>query len=554
MTIPAPRPAPADAAGPDTPHGTPHGTLRSPGEQHDLASFGYDQQLRRGVGSFASFAAGFSFVSILTTVFQLFGLGFSFGGAGFFWTWPAVFAGQLLVALCFAELAARYPISGAIFQWSSRLAGTDVGWFTGWVMVIGQILTVATAAIALQAVLPAVWSGFQLVGGASADSAPTSATGAQNAVVLGIALLVVTTTISIIGVRLMAMLTSVAVVIEILGVVALVVALTTAAERSVTVVASTEGAAPGTYLPLWLASSLMAAYVMVGFDSAGELSEETHAPRRTTPRTILSALVLSGIGGLLLIVAGLMAAPSLTDGTLVSGGLAGVLTARLGDVGGRILLLAVAVAVFACTLAIQTAGSRKIFSMARERALPFSGVLGAVSPRTGTPVATSVVVGVGAAIALAVNWNQSAVFTALASLCIAMLYLAYLGVTLPLLITRVRQARAPRPGLDAVGFEAGRTDETGSPLFSLGRRGIAVNALAVAFQIGMIVNLAWPRPGIYDLTGETWWLQWSALLFITATLVVGALVHWRNRVRHGGVIVLGSVTRPAPQAAEVGAP
>src|SRR5438270_6545628 len=83
----------------------------------------------------------------------------------FFWTWPVVFVGQLMVALCFAELAARYPISGAIFQWSSRLAGTDAGWFTGWVMVIGQVLTVATAAIALQAVLPAIWSGFQLVGG-----------------------------------------------------------------------------------------------------------------------------------------------------------------------------------------------------------------------------------------------------------------------------------------------------------------------------------------------------------------------------------------------------
>ena len=92
--------------------------------------------LRRGVGPFASFAAGSSFVSILTTVFQRFGHGF--GGAAFFWTWPVLFAGQLLVALCFAELVGRYAISGAIFQWSSRLAGTDFGWFTGWLMVIGQ--------------------------------------------------------------------------------------------------------------------------------------------------------------------------------------------------------------------------------------------------------------------------------------------------------------------------------------------------------------------------------------------------------------------------------
>jgi hypothetical protein len=77
----------------------------------DLGKLGYKQELHRKVGPFGSFAAGFSFVSILTTVFQLFWLGFGFGGAAFFWTWPAVFAGQLLVALVFSELAARYPIS-----------------------------------------------------------------------------------------------------------------------------------------------------------------------------------------------------------------------------------------------------------------------------------------------------------------------------------------------------------------------------------------------------------------------------------------------------------
>ena len=48
-------------------------------DHSDLASLGYDQQLHRSLGKFASFAAGFSFVSILTTIFQLFGLGFSLG-------------------------------------------------------------------------------------------------------------------------------------------------------------------------------------------------------------------------------------------------------------------------------------------------------------------------------------------------------------------------------------------------------------------------------------------------------------------------------------------
>src|ERR1700704_2519484 len=125
--------------------------IEEPTERADLARFGYSQELHRRVGSFASFAAGFSFVSILTTVFQLFFLGFGFGGAAVFWTWPAVFLGQLLVALNFSTLAARFPISGAIYQWSSRLAGQTFGWFTGWIMIVGQILTVAAAGHGLPA-------------------------------------------------------------------------------------------------------------------------------------------------------------------------------------------------------------------------------------------------------------------------------------------------------------------------------------------------------------------------------------------------------------------
>src|SRR3954447_12553809 len=164
----------------------------------DLASFGYRPQLHRSIGSYGSFAAGFSFVSILTTVFQLFSFGFGFGGPAFFWTWPIVFGGQFLVALCFAELAARYPISGCIYQWATRLGGALWGWIAGWLMLVAQVVTVAAAAIAMQIVLPAIWSGFQLV-----DS-PTA-----NAVLLGSGVLAVTTLINVVGVRAMSVINSI---------------------------------------------------------------------------------------------------------------------------------------------------------------------------------------------------------------------------------------------------------------------------------------------------------------------------------------------------------
>ena len=516
-------------------------SLRTTSTTPSDPDFGYTQELHRGVGSFSSFAAGFSFVSILTTVFQLFGLGFGLGGAAFFWTWPVVFAGQLLVALNFAQLSARWPISGAIFHWSSRLAGAAFGWMTGWIMVVGQVITVAVAAIAVQVVLPSIWDGFQIVGGPGADPSVSSPTGAANAIVLGLAMLLITTLVNIFSVRLMARITSFGVIVEILGAITLITILFFLPQRGPSVLMTTEGRL-GTdpYIFAWLASSLMAAYVLVGFDSASELAEETHSPRRTTPRTIVRAVLFSGLGGGLLIVAGLLAAPSLTDGNLSSYGLSYVITSVLGETGGRIMLCTVAVAVFACTLAVQTAGARMMFSMSREKAFPFHRVIGRVSPRTGTPIAASIVVGVGAAVVLALNYGQPAVFTALSSLCIAMLYVAYLGVTLPLLVMRVRLRRS--------GGLPGGVDEEGKPLFSLGRWGLPLNAVAVVFQVLMVVNLVWPRADIYDPAGISWALQWSALLAIAATFVGGAVYYRLNRRRQGSLVlapVSDSATIPA---------
>ncbi len=81
-------------------------------DSDELAQFGYKQELDRSLGSFSSFAAGFSYISILTGVFQLFGFAFLLAGPAFFWSWPIVFIGQFLVALCFAELAGQYPAGG----------------------------------------------------------------------------------------------------------------------------------------------------------------------------------------------------------------------------------------------------------------------------------------------------------------------------------------------------------------------------------------------------------------------------------------------------------
>ncbi|KKD04418.1 amino acid permease [Streptomyces sp. WM6386] len=487
---------------PDPPH--------SPGD-HSLAEFGYRQELHRSLGRYASFAAGFSFISVLTTVFQFFAFGYAFGGPVFFWAWPAVLVGQLLVAACFAELAARYPISGAIYQWSTRLSNLTFGWFAGWIMVIGQIVVVAAAALALQMVLPAIWSGFQLIG---TDPAPTSADGAANAALLGVLLLVLTTLVNVLDNRVMSVINRVGVTAEIIGAVLIVVLLLTHSERTPGITFHTEGAAQSGLFGALLVGSFTAAYVMIGFDSAGEMSEETRDPRRTAPRTILTALGAAGLLGGLIVLGGLLAAPSLTDGRLAVDGLSYVLTSSLGDGVGKLLLADVVVAIAVATLAIQTAACRMLFSMARDGQLPFAARLARVHPRTGMPNAPALVVGLLAAALLLLNFASPEAFLAIGTTCIVMLYLAYAMVTGPLLVARLRGR-----------FTSQGTDERGGKLFSLGRWGVPVNALALLYGLFMTINLAWPRAEVYDPAGGHWYFQWFTVLFLGATLVLG--VAWR---------------------------
>src|SRR6202171_4042858 len=45
--------------------------ISSAEDAESLAELGYTQELHRGIGGYAAFASGFSFVSILTTVFAV---------------------------------------------------------------------------------------------------------------------------------------------------------------------------------------------------------------------------------------------------------------------------------------------------------------------------------------------------------------------------------------------------------------------------------------------------------------------------------------------------
>jgi amino acid transporter len=152
-----------------------------------------------------------------------------------------------------------------------------------------------------------------------------------------------------------------------------------------------------------------------------------------------------------------------------------------------------------------------MFAMARDNALPAGATLARIDPVRKTPVVPAIVIGVVAVLILAVNIGTPEIFTAVTSVAVIMIYVAYLLVTVPMLIKRLR---GEWPGKDAPkGY------------FSLGALGLPVNVIAVLWGAFMAIDLAWPRTDVY---GD---FPYIAFVFIGAVVVVG-LAWFLLRGRH----------------------
>jgi urea carboxylase system permease len=481
------------------------------GDSDELAGFGYKQELDRSLGAFSSFAAGFSYISILTGVFQLFFFGFASGGPAFFWTWPIVFLGQLLVCLNFSELAGQFPLAGSVYQWSKQIARPLTSWMAGWIMIIGAIVTVAAVAVAYQVILPQVSTKFQILGSPADAGVTTTPGGAQNAILLAVGLVTFTTVVNMIGVKLMARINNVGVAAELIGATLLIILLAVHITRGPGVVFHTHGTGAGHdwgYLGAFLVAALMSTYVFYGFDTAGSLAEETNNPRKHAPPALIRAICAAAVCGGLLILVALMAVNNINAKDIATTGLPFIIKDTLGDTLGDIFLLDSALAITVCCLAVHTAGIRMMFSMARDNRLPLGSAIARVSGKSKTPIVPAVVIGALTVGLLLVNLGNQRAFFVLTSVAIILFYLAYLSVTGPLLLARL-SGDWPRPDH--------------GPYFSLGRWGLLINIAAVLYQCLAIVNLAWPRADVYG--SDHWYFQYGAFVVCGIVVISGGLYY-----------------------------
>jgi urea carboxylase system permease len=438
----------------------------------DLARFGYTQELRRVLGVYSSFAVAFSYISPSTGIFTLFILGISLAGPAFFWSWPIVVVGQLLIALNFAEVSAHFPVAGSVYQWTKYLSNRTYAWFTGWIYLFAGVLTVAAVVATVPYVL------VPLLNNVLSTNIGTDPATLRNVAAL---VLLSTTLLSIFGVRIVALVNNTGVVFEILGMVVFALVLLFFYHRqsfSTFTDFSLLGSGFNNQAGVFLAAMFMSLFVIYGFDTASTLAEETKNPRREAPRAVLAAIIGAAIIGAIFLVAAILAIPGdLTKfiGDINAGKdpfpLVTIIQSNFPGWASNLYLFVVFAAIYVCCLAIQTSTIRLAFGMARDGKLPLGRTWNKVSPTLHTPIGTCIVVGVLAGLPLI--YYAGAGLIAIGAT--GMIYLSYILGNIAILFARFRgwpKEAAP---------------------FRLGQWGTIVNILALVWGIAMEINFLWPR-------------------------------------------------------------
>lgn len=277
---------------------------------------------------------------------------------------------MFFTAMSYKQLSGEFPFAGSVYAYVRRGINPFLGFVAGWMILADYLLVPAVIYIFVSN-----WLG---------GLAP----GVPHWVWI-VALLSVNTAINLLGVRLQSHAHFVLLALELLALAIFVVL----AIRFVFVLG--HGTGGFSWAPLYQPGHLslgfiatattIAALSFLGFDAISTLAEESCQPRRDVgTATVLTLLVL----GALFVLQTWLAALAHPDYANLDDNLGFFQIAR--DVGGTALFVlfivvkALATGV-ASALASQSAISRILFAMGRDRALPFGGFLSKISARFKTP-------------------------------------------------------------------------------------------------------------------------------------------------------------------------
>ncbi len=499
---------------------TPQVSAISDDDDARLESLGYRPQLNRVLGLFSNFSVAFTYLSPIVGVYSLFLLGVGTGGPAYLWTTFVPLIGMLLVALVFGELASHYPIAGALYQYSKYNVGRRYGWFVGWFYGMALLVTVAsvdTGVVGYFAALMHNWFNWNI-----------NATSHLNILIITVVLLVIQTALNITGARVMGQVAKFGVYVEIIGTIGIAVVLGIHGfHHGLGYLFSTDGVTHVKTNPLGLdfhgstfgaliIAVLAPVYIFYGFESAGDISEETKDAGRQVPRAMRHALIWGGVAALIITAALLLAMPAKNgSAATVAGGGVPFILAQLPSAVQDIALLLIIFAFFSCGTSIQGAGSRLAFSYARDGALPASKWISTVHPRFKTPVNALLGGAVVTALFVLLEFASPTkdthilwfTYPANVNVLVSLVSFGVSGIYLSFLMTVIGAAIARAKGWVPAGK------------FKLGAWAWPVTILAGVYLLVMLVNVVAPT-GLTSPRGY-FNIDWITLIVMIVVAIVG---------------------------------
>lgn len=406
----------------------------------ELAALGYKQELHRGLSGFSNFAVSFSIISILAGCITSFNIAMKSGGpVAINIGWPLVGIFVLCVALAMAEICSKYPTAGGLYFWAGRLAKKNKrqwAWFVGWFNFLGEVAVTAAidygAAMTTMAFLNLLW-GVEV--------------NPYNTFLTFVIIILIHAALNTFGVKLVAFLSTVSAWWHIVGVAIIVGVLWLlppthqSPNWSFTTWHNETGWTNGFFV--FLLGLLMAQYTYTGYDASAHVAEETKNAATAAPKGIVMSVLISIIGGWILLFSIVSAIQDGSEEGLTkitstgtgSGPAQIFLDALEGNPGvAQGLLAIVVVAQFFCGMASVTANSRMTYAFSRDNAIPGSKIWAKVNPRTGTPT-NSIWLCVVLSIILATPALFSfTAYAAVTSVAVIGLYIAYVT---PVLLRRL---------------------------------------------------------------------------------------------------------------------
>ncbi len=451
-----------------------------------LRQLGVEPRFKRALGFFTGSLFAVAFQGPTTGALLITGATLAIGGPAFIWAIPIIFALQLLLALTWAELSSHYPLTGGIYQWARQLGGDFLGWITGLFYVVAIILVMPAVGTVMNVVLSGLFTNLTVTLGHEVIIAILTT--------LAAAILIAT------SVRVVAILNSIGVVLELLVLLGAAVGLLFHQHQSLSVLGSTGGVqGHGSYLWPFLVVVALVVTQLVGFETAGAFAEETNKSRIKPSQAIIAGLTGTALVLFIFDFALLLAIPNVGKAMADPEMIPSVLTATLGSGFTKLFFAGAIISVFSTGIATLATIVRMIYGMARNGQLPGSGFLTKLSPSTDEPIGTIAVAVVLSVIPLIFIKRIPVIVAAITALII----IPYILVFGALLMQRLQGW--PRAGSQ----------------FKLGRWGLPITVAGLAWTIIILWDAAWPReitnpklgpmPVIEDLAigtvivGLIWW-------------------------------------------------